>query len=338
MEDDRTDGPPRQLPLKEQNPDDEKPTEDTVDTPPETETDGRPSLFGGSGKKKTKTSSTSEGDERVPLSPSSFIEAPIDLKECYAMQSTPRGHFILVNNKHFLPSSGMENYPRNGTDVDGAAITELFQEMGFLVEAHSNLSVYEMRKVFKQAAHKDYSGVSCLTCCILSHGQEGVIYGTDGTIEIREITSFFHGTNLSGKPKLFFFQACQGSDYMDSVTPDEVMETDGPASEGNDITLPSEADFLYAYSTVPGYYSWRNSQRGSWFIQSICEVFRKHAHKMDVVRMLTRVNAIVSTKKSQTGQRASHHKRQISSIVTQLRKELYFFPMHGPLATYQGNY
>lgn len=107
----------------------------------------------------------------------------------------------------------MENYPRNGTDVDGAAITELFQEMGFLVEAHSNLSVYEMRKVFKQAAYKDYSGVSCLTCCILSHGQEGVIYGTDGTIEIREITSFFHGTNLSGKPKLFFFQACQGMTF-----------------------------------------------------------------------------------------------------------------------------
>ena len=62
----------------------------------------------------------------------------------------------------------------------------------------------------------------------------------------------------------FFFLAYPGSDYMDSVTPDEIMETDGPASEGNDISLPSEADFLYAYSTVPGYYSWRNSQRGSW--------------------------------------------------------------------------
>lgn len=52
---------------------------------------------------------------------------------------------------------------------------------------------------------------------------------------------------------------------MDSVVPDEVLETDGPADrEGNDISLPSEADFLFAYSTVPGYYSWRNSQRGSW--------------------------------------------------------------------------
>ena len=51
---------------------------------------------------------------------------------------------------------------------------------------------------------------------------------------------------------------------MDSVMPEETLETDGPSEEGNDITLPSEADFLFAYSTVPGYYSWRNSQRGSW--------------------------------------------------------------------------
>ena len=191
--------------------------------------------------------------------------------------------------------------------------------MGFITEDHHNLSVYEMRKVFKSAAARDYTRQSCFCCCVLSHGQEGVVYGTDGTIDIREMTSFFHGSNLSGKPKLFFFQACQGkllllflfysilfyfiiifccfffvlkfhlsiqiqskkiimsnylllhcldfsgSEYMDSVVPDEILETDGPATgEGNDISLPSEADFLFAYSTVPGYYSWRNSQRGSW--------------------------------------------------------------------------
>ena len=27
------------------------------------------------------------------------------------------------------------------------------------------------------------------------------------------------------------------------------------------------ADFLIAYSTVPGFYSWRNTTQGSWFIQ-----------------------------------------------------------------------
>lgn len=66
-------------------------------------------------------------------------------------------------------------------------------------------------------------------------------------------------------------------------------------------------------------------------MQAIVEVFRKYAHKMDVVRMLTRVNGIVAAQKSRTGQRVSHDKRQISSIITQLRKELFLCPLHGPL-------
>ena len=34
--------------------------------------------------------------------------------------------------------------------------------------------------------------------------------------------------------------------------------------------IPMEADFLIAYSTIAGYFSWRNSVKGSWFIQSLC--------------------------------------------------------------------
>nr|ACY95436.1 CARD caspase 2 [Hydra vulgaris] len=268
--------------------------------------------------------------------PNDFV-APVDniqhnLEECYAMNTNPRGLFILVNNKKFLPSSGMHEYTRNGTDEDAKCMKELFEELGYVIESYQNISVYEMRKIFKKASLINYSGYSALAVCILSHGQEGVVYGIDGTIDIKEITGFFRGSNLMGKPKMFFFQACQGSDYMDGVEPDTGrMETDGPPEYGNEISLPTEADFIYAYSTVPGFYSWRNSAKGSWFIQALVEVFRKHAHKMDVVRMLTRVNRIVATKKSQTGQLSSHNKRQISSIVSQLRKDLFLCPPNGPL-------
>ena len=92
------------------------------------------------------------------------------------------------------------------------------------------------------------------------------------------------------------------------------------------MSVPTEADFLYAYSTVPGYYSWQNSQNGSWFIQSVADVFEKYADRMDILRMLTRVNAAVSTYKSRTGDFKSHQKMHISRIVSMLRKDLYFFP------------
>jgi len=100
---------------------------------------------------------------------------------------------------------------------------------------------------------------------------------------------------------------------------------DGPQPDDT-VSVPVEADFLYAYSTVPGYYSWRNSTYGSWFIQSIIKVFDGNAKDMDILQMLTRVNAILSTYESHTNYHFSSKKKQVASIVSMLRKELYFFP------------
>ena len=69
------------------------------------------------------------------------------------------------------------------------------------------------------------------------------------------------------------------------------------------------------------------------FVQAIVEVFRANAHKMDVLRMLTRVNNNVCTQKSNTGAFYSNNKRQVCSIVTQLRYELFLYPPNGPLQT-----
>jgi tRNA-dihydrouridine synthase len=107
--------------------------------------------------------------------------------------------------------------------------------------------------------------------------------------------------------------------------PDEpIDEIDAPGS--NKITLPIEADFMYAYSTVSGYYSWRNSVRGSWFVQAIVSVFKENALTMDVLRMMTRVNEEVAKQKSNTNDYFSDNKKQIPSVISQLRKDLYFFP------------
>lgn len=163
--------------------------------------DGR---FGGiAGKKKTDMPSKMD-----------TVETPMDIcfnpEDCYSMKRLPRGRFLLINNKDFLTESGMAPYTRNGTDVDAQCMKELFEELGFVVEYHRNITVYEIRKAFKKMATSDYSQYSAFACCVLSHGQEGILYGTDGTVDIKELTAFFRGKNLAGKPKMFFFQACQG--------------------------------------------------------------------------------------------------------------------------------
>lgn len=47
---------------------------------------------------------------------------------------------------------------------------------------------------------------------------------------------------------------------------------------------------LIAYSTVPGFVSYRDPQTGTWYIQTICEVFMEHAHDTDVEGMLKMVD------------------------------------------------
>ncbi|XP_070560676.1 caspase-3-like [Ptychodera flava] len=87
-------------------------------------------------------------------------------------------------------------------------------------------------------------------------------------------------------------------------------------------TVPNEGDMLLAYATVPGYVSWRNSERGSWFIQAITEVFLAKAATEDVLSMLTMVNAKVALAFESSSGRC----KQMPAPVTMLTKKLYFFP------------
>ncbi|CAB3992936.1 caspase 3 [Paramuricea clavata] len=252
----------------------------------------------------------------------------------YPMTHSNRGKAFIINNKTFLPLSGMDEYPRKGTDIDAEDLRKLFNDLGFETKVYHNKTSKKIMKKFDKYAAMDHTNYDCIICAVLTHGKEGLIYSTDGQITIKELTAKFRCKSLHGKPKLFFFQACQGVEYMDGHeetdgagqdNPLDVVDGPGP-SDNNKITLPIEADFMYAYSTVPGYYSWRNSERGSWFVQAIVSVFRQNALTMDVLRMMTLVNAEVAKQKSNTTKEFSNNKKQIPSIISQLRKELYFFP------------
>ncbi len=58
-------------------------------------------------------------------------------------------------------------------------------------------------------AGEDHSDADCFVCVILSHGEEGYVYGTNGRVSIDSIIKNFKGDaspSLAGKPKLFFIQ------------------------------------------------------------------------------------------------------------------------------------
>lgn len=145
------------------------------------------------------------------------------------------------------------------------------------MEIKNDLPAAHMKKAMDEYRSKDHRPYDCFVCCILSHGRKGVMFGTDDKeVAIRDITSYFSASrcpSLQKKPKVFFIQACQGSEKQDGVTVEEdgfihLLEED--AVRATRFTIPDEADFLLGMATVEGYVSFRHVVEGTWYIQSLC--------------------------------------------------------------------
>lgn len=75
----------------------------------------------------------------------------------------------------------------------------------------------------------------------------------------------------------------------------------------------------------PGYYSWRNPGRGSWFVQALCNVLNEFGKQLEIMQILTRVNYMVATSfESWSEDPRFSEKKQIPCVVSMLTKELYF--------------
>lgn len=239
----------------------------------------------------------------------------------YKMDYPEMGLCVIINNKNFHPSTRMGM--RNGTDLDAQKLKNTFKSLGYKVDVYNDLKCADIFGRLKKVSEEDHSKRSSFVCALLSHGEDGKLYGVDDYLPIKNLTSLFRGDRcktLVGKPKLFFIQACRGTDL------DPGVETDsGSGSSEETYRIPVEADFLYAYSTVPGYYSWRNTMNGSWFIQSLCEMLAVHGKTLELVQILTCVNHMVALEfESCSNEREFHEKKQIPSVVSMLTKALYF--------------
>lgn len=86
------------------------------------------------------------------------------------------------------------------------------------------------------------------------------------------------------------------------------------------------ADILVMYSTVEGYYSWRDPQNGGYFIQSLIKQLRKHYKTKDLLTILTFVNREVAIDFTSVNPQLPQYagKKQMCSIVSMLTRLLYF--------------
>ena len=53
-----------------------------------------------------------------------------------------------------------------------------------------------MQDLLKKASEEDHRNSACFACILLSHGEENLIYGTDGKTAIKDLTAHFRGGSM----------------------------------------------------------------------------------------------------------------------------------------------
>jgi hypothetical protein len=131
---------------------------------------------------------------------------------------------------------------------------------------------------------------------------------------------------LAGKPKLFFIQACQGDKLDRGMTVRfEDVEDSNAASF---FRIPTWADFMIAFSTVPGYYSWRNTTNGSWFVQALVSTLNEHWETHDLLSILTITSHRVAYRFESyvPNDPEFDKKKQIPCVKSMLTRRIFFKP------------
>lgn len=231
------------------------------------------------------------------------LSTPMRTISPYPVTSIPRGYILLINVENFATVCGLS--ARTGSLEDVKALRELFTDLGYFVETlldpDSETLDSSLKAFVKSPRHNSVDAGGLI---VMSHGLQDYIYAADGKQHsINGILMLF--TNkafpaLAGKPKFILFQACRGDEkdrgsiYMpDAPCTRAVEEIDGgvgPLKDASWACLPYMSDCVIAYSTLPGFVSWRCEKKGSWFIQILVSVFREHAANLHVLDLLTEVN------------------------------------------------
>jgi len=239
--------------------------------------------------------------------------------------------------------------PRYGSHVDVENIKSLLQGLEFDVTVHKNLQLGAFfKEITEFCCNKMHQEADMAVVVILSHGKDGVVYAADGqSINMEYIYEFFNNRNcplLRGKPKFFIVQACRGD------RPDQGVDTSEPSTappspektlsqskkrraEGLDAIActpdpsdiararPTWEDMIIAYSTIPGYASLRDHDKGTWFVQSLVEVFMNHAHDTELVDLLRMTSERLSHFTNEMGE-----KQTCNIEMRHLYKRIYLNP------------
>ncbi|XP_058123623.1 caspase Dronc-like [Anopheles ziemanni] len=226
----------------------------------------------------------------------------------YPMTSRNRGVAFIVNIISFVNKDYTE---RRGAKIDGQNLISLFQQLGFKVFYYETLTKAQYKALMAQLKTSNYLSCDCFVFYILSHGlreektnRDLIAFHDCSHLAVQDILAEFstkNCTKLIGKPKLFFFSVCRGNDADFGFDLSRTTEHDGARLKASDpvsVNIPTFCDMMLCYATVPGFAALRDSNTGSWFVESMCKVWAEYAHEMDVETMMKLVGKVTATNRT----------------------------------------
>lgn len=163
----------------------------------------------------------------------------------YRMTSIPRGTAVIFNIEKFNRSQShppdIKIEDRTGSSVDADGIQRIFRKLHFIVERHDDCSIDTINDRLRDlASDTDHENADCIAIFILTHGKNGKLLDTNCVeFDFVPLRKYFKATDcktLAGKPKMFFIQACQGSEPQGRYLKKDVVVIEDPSPPAPPVT------------------------------------------------------------------------------------------------------
>ncbi|XP_069768034.1 caspase-1-like [Narcine bancroftii] len=235
----------------------------------------------------------------TPCMQQQYDEISKKTKEVYPMlpKHSRKRLALMINNIEFDDPK----MTRHGAKVDEDQMQNLLNGFGYEVETHHNLTAEELENTIRAFSNREEHMQSDSTFVVLmSHGLRDKICGklynetTEDTFHIDKVFNILNNKNckgLRGKPKIIIIQACRGSSnghvyVSDSATLDPHANYN---EEGPFYQVHKESDFICFCSTTPDCKSFRDVQKGTFFIQKLISIMRQNAWQDHIEEIFLKV-------------------------------------------------
>jgi hypothetical protein len=155
-----------------------------------------------------------KGNFVIPYTPEDAPHIDLEAHEkIYKMNSRPKGIAIIINNYSY---QNTRHPDRRGSEKDVSVLKSLFDKIGFETICRIDNEAKQAKEFLEKCAkNTKYKECDCIAVIIMSHGsEEGLIFPDSKVLPVMDLVkSVQESPFYQEKPKLFFIQACRGTQH-----------------------------------------------------------------------------------------------------------------------------